>query len=370
MILTKKEIFIKILHLFHTLKIGGAQMMRLRLIKIMMHFYSDIEHEIIALEDGELRFKAQQLTKVHILESKYSRFFLIPGLIKLTKQINPTIIHSLPWLPNFFARVFLKIFYKKALILNDLHGQAYLSNFHRIVDRFTWKLADKWCFVTDQLNKHFAKDWFVEEKDKCRLQILPNFVDQDEFVFDSNLRFEYRNFLQINQNDFVLLFVGRFDRIKRVDWLLRCFYQAHLHLKNLKLILCGSGPEEKNLKHLVMQFCIDRNVFFIESSQLQKIYCAADLLILCSESEGMPTVFLEAYCSSLPILLSENLRSVDFTGFLNLYYFKNEHDFEEKISQMQKKKNLRKKKLPLNFCSTATIADKYLSIVKLLTLVS
>lgn len=121
----------------------------------------------------------------------------------------------------------------------------------------------------------------------------------------------------------VLLFVGTLDRNKRADRFIkivealnapgagRCFGW-----------IVGDGPERNNLEALVAGRQLASVIsFFGYRSDVVPFYKQADLLVLTSDSEGIPAVVLEAAYLALPVIasnvggISECVRNNE-TGFL------------------------------------------------------
>jgi len=106
----------------------------------------------------------------------------------------------------------------------------------------------------------------------------------------------------------LLLFVGRFHRVKRLDVAvatLAAIESAHLLL---------AGPDEEHLeaslrKQASASGCAHRLHFLpIQSSDsLQRIYAAADLFVLPSEMESFGMAAAEAMASGLPVLVSDKV---------------------------------------------------------------
>ncbi len=101
----------------------------------------------------------------------------------------------------------------------------------------------------------------------------------------------------------VVLFVGRLDRQKGVDWLLNLLPQAFKSLPDFHLLVVGSGPEAVRLKEQARNAEIGDRVHFAGwQAEVPAIMASCDLLILLSRWEGMPNVLIEAMASKLPVI--------------------------------------------------------------------
>ena len=73
--------------------------------------------------------------------------------------------------------------------------------------------------------------------------------------------------------------------------------------KNYKLIICGDGPDKKNLNSYIKENKLNKNIILKSwSSDLSNIYKNSSFFILTSLYEGMPNVLIEALNYNLPCL--------------------------------------------------------------------
>ncbi len=101
------------------------------------------------------------------------------------------------------------------------------------------------------------------------------------------------------QQAVTFLFVGRLSAEKRVDRIIEAFRE--LGLAHSALIIAGSGPAEKRLRHLVDDLCV-RFLGPLGQRDLWAWYRHADALILASEFEGLPTAALESLAHGCPVV--------------------------------------------------------------------
>jgi D-inositol-3-phosphate glycosyltransferase len=117
-----------------------------------------------------------------------------------------------------------------------------------------------------------------------------------------------RQRLGFDEDESIVLYVGRFDPIKGIDRLLEAM--AYLkHLKRMRLAIIGGDgpgtPEYQNLRQLSAQFGIHKSVHFVgrvEQSQLPPYYSAADALVVPSYYESFGLVGLESLACGTPVV--------------------------------------------------------------------
>ncbi|MEX0776681.1 MAG: glycosyltransferase [Phycisphaeraceae bacterium] len=128
------------------------------------------------------------------------------------------------------------------------------------------------------------------------VRACPNWVDVERFVPDDEAGRAIRRQLGLAPEAFVVGYLGRLSREKRLDLLVRGFvaFAAAQH-RPVALLLVGNGPLEQALHKLVAQLGAGELVHFVPwIDNAPAWYNAMDLLALTSATEGLPLVVLEA----------------------------------------------------------------------------
>ncbi len=112
---------------------------------------------------------------------------------------------------------------------------------------------------------------------------------------------------RIDTDSVQLLSVGRLDANKNVKSLIYALKLLHGRgMTGIRLLIVGSGLEEKHLKNLADALKLTKYIHFAGSipfgDSLWKQYEASDIFVLPSFSEGIPKVLYEAMASALPII--------------------------------------------------------------------
>jgi glycosyltransferase involved in cell wall biosynthesis len=103
----------------------------------------------------------------------------------------------------------------------------------------------------------------------------------------------------IDENCFVMLYVGRVSNEKGVLELTEIYREAKQKHDNLKMVIVGKGPAVEQLQRE------NRDALFIswvDQSLLPQIYSSADLLVLPSKFDTFCNVVLEALSCGLPVI--------------------------------------------------------------------
>ncbi len=107
--------------------------------------------------------------------------------------------------------------------------------------------------------------------------------------------------LGIATSDRLLLDVGRLAPEKRVDVLLEALLRLRQEGERITCLIAGEGGEEQKLRHQAEKSGVAPYVRFLGFHRdLRPYYRGADLLVLPSRTEGLPTVLLEAMACGVP----------------------------------------------------------------------
>jgi glycosyltransferase involved in cell wall biosynthesis len=136
-----------------------------------------------------------------------------------------------------------------------------------------------------------------------RTHVIPNGVEVPKPVSDRT-RAQTRSELGLAPGEIMVLFVGRLERDKGVDVLLRA--SAQVRDPRVRLWLIGEGSQRQDLEALTHQLGIHHRVKFVgEVRQVWPYLMAADLFTLPSYYEGLSYAVLEALSAGLPCLVSD-----------------------------------------------------------------
>jgi glycosyltransferase involved in cell wall biosynthesis len=103
----------------------------------------------------------------------------------------------------------------------------------------------------------------------------------------------------------VVLWVGRFVRVKGLEILIEAIRQLTRVERDVRVYLVGAGPEMERVRRLAGQQGLGEVVRFagpVPHDQLVQWYRAADLTVLASHSEGVPNVLLESIACGTPFV--------------------------------------------------------------------
>jgi len=118
--------------------------------------------------------------------------------------------------------------------------------------------------------------------------------------------------LRKKPGDIFLVNTSRLVHQKANDDILRALA---LLPENIKLILVGSGPDEKMLRELTQELHLTERVMFIgqvDRKEVTNYRMASDIFVCPSRSEGLGNAFLSAMASRRPVVLTQEGGIADY----------------------------------------------------------
>lgn len=243
---------------------------------------------------------------ISILEKTYNPILrdlkILRRLKKYLSQINPDLVHI-----NACNSIGFK--YSK-IIKKHTTAKVIVQSHNTRIEKD--KLKIKYIFHT--LMKKYEK--YVDYRLACSeaaghflfskpFDILKNGVDLSKFTFNNTDRKEIRQKLNINNNEILLLNIGRLSQQKNQLFLIDIL--KHLD-NNYKLLLIGEGENKQLLEEKIKTNGLINNIIILEpTNYVQKYYSAADLFLLPSLHEGLPVVGIEAQANGLRCFFSDSI---------------------------------------------------------------
>lgn len=150
-------------------------------------------------------------------------------------------------------------------------------------------------------------------------------------------RKEYREKLNISEEDKVLIYSGRLIDIKNVDSVVKAI--SKIDRKDIVFLITGGGELENEITYLSYQLGVRVLItgFISEQEELFKHYFVGDALILPSVYEPWGLVINEAMFAGLPVIVSEVCGcSLDLVENNKNGYIINPHSINDIASKIDK----------------------------------
>lgn len=141
------------------------------------------------------------------------------------------------------------------------------------------------------------------------IEVVPNGVDLKPF--SQPLQPIKRSELNIQEDDVVLMYIGRLGPEKNLPFLLRSFAGTSQAYNKVKLVLVGDGPERDNLEDRVQHMGLQSEVRFVGMvpyEEVPRYLQIADTFVTASVTEVHPLSVIEAMAAGLPVQLAGRCR--------------------------------------------------------------
>ena len=268
------------------------------------------------------------------------------SLIKELISWKPDVIHSQC---EFFS-------FQYALRISRKTGAPIVHTYHTLYEQYV-----TYVIPSRRIGKHIVRVFSRKRLEKAEAVIAPTSKVEDAlrgYKLDNTIcvvpsgisleqhkkrlteeeRLAKRHELGIEDDQLVLLNLGRLGTEKNLDELLHLFAHAIEHNKNMTFMIVGDGPAKEQLEKLAQELGIEKRVIFtgmVDPQQVQDYYQLGDLFVSASTSETQGLTYIEAAANGLPLLCREDdcLKDVICQGE-NGFEYTNAEEFIETIDKM------------------------------------
>ncbi|MGC8979814.1 glycosyltransferase, partial [Caldisericum sp.] len=113
-----------------------------------------------------------------------------------------------------------------------------------------------------------------------------------------------------DNNRFIFVSVGRLEKEKHFDYLIKAFYFVKKHYPNFELLVIGDGEEQVSLKKLSQRISLKDYVRFLGYvKHVEKYLYHSFAFVFTSSREGLPVSVMEAMAMEKPVV-AYNIRGV------------------------------------------------------------
>ncbi len=184
------------------------------------------------------------------------------------------------------------IFRGDSTLLREVSGFSWKKLLRRVFLTWVYRHIDFALFV-GQHNRDYYLKYGIK---KNQLVYAPHAVDNERFAADDAARnaaaLEWRRRLGIPDQHIVVLFAGKLEAVKNVDYVLRL--ARHAQNIPVSFVIVGNGPEEERLKKAAEGIGDIHFVDFQNQGMMPVVYRMGDVVLLCSHSETWGLALNEA----------------------------------------------------------------------------
>ena len=262
------------------------QPVRLDFISHHLHF-----HQVLLEEYPLFQYQPYELA----LSSK---------IVEVVEKYQVDVLHVHYAIPHAYAAYMAKqMLIEKGIsvkVVTTLHGtDITLVGSHptyKTAVEFSINNSDVVTAVSNDLKKTTNRLFII----KNNIQVIYNFIDTQKY--DKAHQQKCNRAAIAKPDERILTHVSNFRPVKRVEDVIKVFYEVHKEIPS-KLLLIGEGPERSKAENLVNKLKISNDVLFLgNSSEVTKILCYSDVFLLPSQTESFGLAALEAMAARTPVI--------------------------------------------------------------------
>jgi len=317
---------VRVMRVIARMNVGGPAMQVAGLAKLLpsdefeQRVYAgavaDYEGDFVQLHDLNLDIRPLAATGRGF--SSFSDLKLINQLAREMREFRPHIVHSHTAKAGVIARIAANLSRIDSKLVHTFHGHLLKGYFSPMMltalvqtERVLAKRTDVLITVGSKVRDELVEAG-IGSKDQYEI-IPPGVAPVD--IGDRGLA---RRSLSLSNSDFVVLFLGRLTRIKRVDRLLDAVALAVAEMPETKVLIAGDGELRGQLevtaraRRLPVQFLgwrSDLELLLGAADDLELLLGAADCLVITSDNEGTPVSLIQASLAGVPTVAT-NIGSV------------------------------------------------------------
>jgi GalNAc-alpha-(1->4)-GalNAc-alpha-(1->3)-diNAcBac-PP-undecaprenol alpha-1,4-N-acetyl-D-galactosaminyltransferase len=268
----------RIVFVIYSLEGGGAERV---LVNLADEFVKEYEVTIVTIKEAnsfydlDHRVKHVALGLDSLSKNGFQTFInvirRIFSLAKTIKKLDPDVVISFMTHTNILSIIASKLIGKKIVVSEDIEYHFYQDKFLFTLRKLVYRLANGVVVKTHADRKHYG---FLKN-----VVVIPNMLSWSEFPEMEKMRKEK-----------IILGVGRLEKQKRFDVLIKVFRE--LNLKDYKLLIVGEGSERERLLKMIGD---DERIRLIgRTKEIEKYYRKSEIFVLSSQKEGFGNVLIEA----------------------------------------------------------------------------
>lgn len=313
---------IKVLQVVGSLRVGGAETVALNYYKYINKDEFEFDYLVYGDQKEPLEEEIYKL-KGRVLRVRSPK----QGIINFLKDIKDILNNNGPYdvihsHPLFNSGWIMKIAYQFKIPIRISHAHSARYNVNNnilkeiyivLMRRFINKYSTHILACSNDAGNYL----YGERQFKLRGKLIRNGIEVEKYIFSNIVRNNIREELKLN-NKLTIGHIGRFCDVKNQEFIIKIFAELVKIRKDVQLVLVGDGETKKNIEEQVNRLSLQEQVMFLGTRQdIHRILHGLDILIFPSKYEGLGIVVIEAQCSGLKCIISENVpKEVDITNLI------------------------------------------------------
>lgn len=322
----------KILYVITQLGVGGAESVLVSMAEKMLELGHEVN--IVSLLNINKQCFNDKVT-LHVLDLKHKPFSSLMKFRSILCKLQPDVVHSHCLHANITTRLMRIVCPMKRLITtahNTYEGQGLIMS----IFKYTNFLSDTITNVSTDAVEAFKNNKYVKSS---QMKVMFNIIDIHKFEFSLDTRNEYRKKFSINEDDLVIIAVGSMKDSKDYPNLLKAVQLLkEKKLQKFKVFIVGNGQLMDEIQDLASKLEIESYITFLGTrSDVNALLSMADIFILSSKHEGLPTVLVEAAMAK-NVIISTDCGGINdiLPNFENVVNIEDPIALARKVSEVMK----------------------------------
>jgi len=235
-------------------------------------------------------------------------------------ETRPDIVHAVMYQAIQLARAVKRLGYADyKLVSSPRVNYRTRGGFSLMIDGYLKKADDLLIAESEASRKYLIDKLDYDEKNTITIR---NGVDIAGWTPSKKLRAEYREKINIQDDDILIGSVGRLDEQKGHVHLIEAVARLVPTHPQVKCVIIGEGPLHAELQGVIDKLGVGANIGLLgRQDEVPNWLAAMDIFSLPSLWEGLPNALLEAMALGLPVISSDcdgvtEIVSKDLSGLL------------------------------------------------------
>ncbi len=213
---------------------------------------------------------------------------------------DPFELGLIAWLISKFTPARLHVQVHIDFFSSYFKAESFRQHFQAFIAPFVLKRAAAIRVVSKKIADYLEHDLHIE---KDRITVAPIFVDAQAVPaapVTTDLHQKFPDFT------YIVLVAARFVKQKNIPLAIEAFEKFAADKQNVGLVIVGSGPEEKDLYHIVGKKDLGAKIK-IANWKTEFFSCmkTADVFLLSSNYEGWGMTVVEAAAAHCPVIMTD-----------------------------------------------------------------
>jgi len=284
-------------------------------ISLNKHFLELVGHEVFVFTFGDIDYEDDESQIIrssgfpivdtgYYLSLRYNR-----QAKRLLQSMDLVHVHH-PFLSGNLALRYCRPLHIPIIFTNhtryDLYAHAYLPLLPEVIsDKLLQTYMPSFCEAMDLVISPSSgmAEVLRQLGVKSEITIVPNGVELERFHQPAPIK--ERSDLGFSADEVLLVYTGRLGPEKNIEFLIKTFSGTAEAVRNIRLIIIGSGPEEEIYREKAARTNASERILFLgrlDYNQLPAYLSICDIFVTASLTEVHPLSVIEAMASGLPVL--------------------------------------------------------------------